>query len=142
MYNWKSRKIMKVLRKIADWCLNNWKFFVIIGVFFTISFWVVTNSLKIKELQMPIVDAIVKEQGKRIEILEKQLLILNKELRSRVVADSILYENGQKRIAELNKQIQNNKDENKKKHIANDNADFNESASILKSNIKKRGKKY
>ena len=131
---------MKILNKILDWCHRNWKFFIIIGVF--LSFWVVTNSLKIKELQMPIVDAIVKEQGKRIETLEKQLLILNKELRSRVVADSILYENGQKRIAELNKQIQNNKIENEKKHIINNNTDFNESSIILKSNIKKRGKKY
>ena len=64
---------MKILNKILDWCHRNWKFFIIIGVF--LSFWVVTNSLKIKELQMPIVDAIVKEQGKRIETLEKQLLI-------------------------------------------------------------------
>ena len=132
---------MKILNKILDWCHKNWKFFIIVGVFLTISFWVVTNSLKIKELQMPIVDAIVKEQGKRIEILEKQLLILNKELRSRVVADSILYENGQKRIAELNKQIQNNKNENQKKHIINNNTDFNESSIILKSNIKKRSSK-
>lgn len=131
---------MKILNKILDWCHKNWKFFIIIGVF--LSFWVVTNSLKIKELQMPIVDAIVKEQGKRIETLEKQLLILNKELRSRVVADSILYSKGQKQIAELNISIQNNKIENEKKHIINNNTDFNESSIILKSNIKKRGKKY
>lgn len=133
---------MKILNKILDWCHKNWKFFIIVGVFLTISFWVVTNSLKIKELQMPIVDAIVKEQGKRIETLEKQLLILNKELRSRVVADSILYSKGQKQIAELNISIQNNKIENEKKHIINNNTDFNESSIILKSNIKKRGKKY
>lgn len=133
---------MKILNKILDWCHKNWKFFIIIGVFLTISFWVITNTNKIKELQMPIVDAIVKEQGKRIETLEKQLLILNKELRSRVVADSILYSKGQKQIAELNISIQNNKIENEKKHIINNNTDFNESSIILKSNIKKRGKKY
>jgi hypothetical protein len=133
---------MKILNKILDWCHKNWKFFIIVGVFLTISFWVVTNSLKIKELQMPIVDAIVKEQGKRIEILEYALLKFNKELREKIIADSILYSKGQKQIAELNISIQNNKIENEKKHIINNNTDFNESSIILKSNIKKRGKKY
>lgn len=129
-----------MINKIIDWCYYNWKYFAIIGMILFLYSWVNTNSHNIRDLQSPILNEIIKQQDKRISTLEEQLLKFNKDFRKKIIADSILYSNGQKTILEINSQIKDNKYENQKKHIVNSNTDLNQSFDILTNNLKKRSK--
>lgn len=139
---------MNTIKNITNFIAINKKFFLFIVLPIVILIIAIVVYLRLPKtpiydgLNNPIVEQQLKDQKQRIEVLEYALLKFNQELREKIIADSILYSKGQKQIAELNISIQNNKIENEKKHIINNNTDFNESSIILKSNIKKRGKKY
>ena len=139
---------MSIIKNITNFIAINKKFFLFIVLPIVVLIIAVVIYTRFPKtpiydgLNNPIVEQQLKQQEERIETLEYALLKFNQELREKIIADSILYSKGQKQIAELNISIQNNKIENEKKHIINNNTDFNESSIILKSNIKKRGKKY
>ena len=95
------------------------------------------NSVVNSEL----VEYIDKENRIEVEKVKKEATDLRKEVFDKIKKDSILFDKKTKEIIELKSQLKLLKIENEKKHIINSNTTTDESALILRDNIKKRDKK-
>ncbi len=88
-----------------------------------------------------LVEYIDKENRTEVEKVKKEATELRKEVFEKIKTDSILFDKKTKEIIELKSQLKLLKIENEKKHIINSNTTADESALILRNNIKKRDKK-
>lgn len=88
-----------------------------------------------------LVEYIDKENRIEVEKVKKEATDLRKEVFDKIKKDSILFDKKTKEIIELKSQLKLLKIENEKKHIINSNTTSDESALILRDNIKKRDKK-
>lgn len=88
-----------------------------------------------------LVEYIDKQNRIEVENVKKETTDLRKDVFEKIKKDSILFDKKTKEIIELKSQLKLLKIENEKKHIINSNTTTDESALILRDNIKKRDKK-
>ncbi len=106
---------------------------------------VVLLSPKIKKqnsvVNSELVESIDKENRIEVEKLKKETSELRREVFIKIKNDSILFDTKTREINDLKSQLKYLKLENEKKHIINSNNTTDESALILRNNIKKRTNK-
>lgn len=106
---------------------------------------VVVLSPKIKKqnsvVNSGLVESIDKENRIEVEKLKKETSELRREVFIKIKNDSILFDTKTREINDLKSQLKYLKLENEKKHIINSNNTTDESALILRNNIKKRTNK-
>jgi len=106
---------------------------------------VVLLSPKIKKqnsvVNSELVESIDKENRIEVEKLKKETSELRREVFIKIKNDSIIFDTKTREINDLKSQLKYLKLENEKKHIINSNNTTDESALILRNNIKKRTNK-
>jgi len=134
---------MRKIRNIVHFIYSHRIFFTAIAFGVLLFLWFDSRVIKPKydALNNPILEQVQKEQGERIENLESIVLKLREEISEKSVKDSILQANSKKEISDLKLFIANQKSDNEKKHILNNNNDIVQSYNTLTDNIKKRKQK-
>jgi len=125
--------------------LTDNRFFVFIATLLILVVAIVIVTPRVKKqnsvVNSDLVDSIEKENKIQIEKIQRETSEFRKEVSDKIKQDSLLFEKKTREINDLKAQLKFLKIENEKKHIINSNTTADESALILRNNIKKRTNK-